>query len=84
MLTVYCQPFILVFAFGKLHHLAQTATAQRGLCILSKLVACGAALASDPGPELVARTCVAVMMVSERQKRRTYCPNSRGEPILTP
>jgi hypothetical protein len=38
LLTIDCQPFILILPLGKLHNLPQTSTTQCSLRILSQLV----------------------------------------------
>lgn len=61
VLTVDCQPFILIFALRKLHDLSQTATTKCCLCILSQLIACGA-LRGISGSELVFCALVAIIL----------------------
>lgn len=70
-LTVDGQPFILVLPLRQFHHLAQTPSAECRLCILSQLVARGAAFAWRARSELIPRPLVsAVQCKSECHERR--------------
>lgn len=59
-LTVDSVPLVLVLALGQLHDLAETASAQGRLGILSQLVARGPLLAAGSRSELVAPVVAAV------------------------